>query len=253
MLLNQQGALTAYTNSIARVRLVADAAAGGFVSGTVNGVPLAADLQSPSIGKYQAVQSGPLTLALSIGGVPITTTPLTVGAGADYTLLVAGTSAAATVALLPDNNMPSTSTVNPVKMRLVNGLNNLAAPASLTAGGSLVASNIGFGAASAYTTLAADSTGTADIVISAATIQPFTILDQTLLSGGVYTVFLLGDTTVQNGTTARCGWIARPSRLPAGLGRVALTTGGPCPMRTSSSNQPTRTASPRCASPTRAS
>jgi hypothetical protein len=199
MLLEQQGALTSYANTLARVRLVADAANAGLVSATVNNVALAADQASPQIGGYQAISSGTLAMALSIGGTAVTTTPLTVDAGGDYTLLVAGTAAAPTIALLADNNTPSTSTSLPVKMRLVNGLNNLETPASTTAAGSLVASGVAFGSASAYDTLAANS-GTADILVNSAGATLFQLADQTLVSGGIYTVFLLGDSPLGTGS-----------------------------------------------------
>jgi hypothetical protein len=200
MLLDQQGSLVSYTNTLARVRLVADAANSGQVSATVNNVALAVDQISPQIGTYQSISSGALTMSLSIGGTAVTTTPLTVDAGGDYTLLVAGTAAAPTIALLADNNTPSTSTSLPVKMRLVNGLNNLDTPASLTASGSLVASGIAFGSASGYGTLAANS-GTADILVNSGGATQFSLADQTLVSGGIYTVFLLGDSTLGNASS----------------------------------------------------
>ena len=198
MLLDQQGALTSYANTLSRIRLVADAANAGQVSATVNDVALAVDQASPQIGGYQPISSGALTMALSIGGTAVTTTPLAVDAGGDYTLLVAGTAAAPTIALLADDNTPSTSTSVPVKMRLVNGLNNLDTPASLTAGGSLVAAGVAFGSASGYDTLAANS-GTADILVNSAGATLFGLADQALVSGGIYTVFLLGDSTLADG------------------------------------------------------
>jgi hypothetical protein len=58
-----------------------------------------------------------------------------------------------------------------------------------------------FGAASAYTNLAAND-GTADIFVSSGGATQFELVDQTLLSGGVYTMFLLGDESIIiNGTT----------------------------------------------------
>jgi hypothetical protein len=216
MLLNQQGALTPFTNSLARVRLVADAAGNGTVSATVNNVVLATDQHSPQVYDYQPITSGPLTLALSIDGTAVTTTPLTTAAGADYTLLVAGTPGAPTIALLPDDNTPSSSIAVPVKMRLVNGMNNLGVPASLTAAGTPVGTAIPFGAASTYQSLASND-GTADVQVTAAGSTLFDLPDQTLSSGGVYTVFLLGDLTVQPlaGSTMRLDRTAIPVLPPA--------------------------------------
>jgi hypothetical protein len=214
-LLTQQGPLTAYPNNLARVRLVADATAGGVVSATVNGVQVSPDLVSPAIAPaYQAVPSGQLTMSLSIDGTAVTTTPLTATAGADYTLLVAGNAGAATIALLPDNNTPSTSTSSPVKMRLVNGLNNSASTASLTAGSTQIAQAVAFGTASAYATLPANTTGTANITVKAGSPAAivFALPNETLDSGAVYTVFLLGD--AQQGSTAGSDMIT--DRQPSG-------------------------------------
>jgi hypothetical protein len=218
MLLTQQGSLTAYPNTLARVRLVADAAAAGTVTATINGTPLGADTVSPAIGNYVPIASGALTVSLLINDVAVTTTPLTAAAGADYTLLVAGTQGAATVALLPDSNLPSTSTANPVKMRLVNGLNNFGAPVSLNAAGTLVATGTTFGTASTYTTMPANTSGTAVLTVTGAGTTVFTLGAQTLLSGGVYTMFLVGDMGQDTGAQASTlsqDRVATPVSTPA--------------------------------------
>jgi hypothetical protein len=193
MVLEQQGALTAFTNTLARVRVISDAANGATVSATINNVVLASAQPSPNIGDYAAIPSGPLTMVLSIGTTAVTTTPLTATAGSDYTLLVASTAGAATVELLPDDNKPSTSTTVPVKMRLINGLNGIGSiTASATANGTSVASGIPFGAASSYKLLAS-SDGTATVLVNYGADAPLSFLNQTLQSGGIYTIFLIGD------------------------------------------------------------
>jgi hypothetical protein len=175
------------------VRVIADAVSHGEVHATVGSIVLANHQDSPAILQYHAVPSGTLDLALSIGGTAVTTRPLAATAGSDYTLLVAGTAAAATVAYLQDDNSPSTSVTTPVKMRLVNGLNGSgSSTASLTANSTSVASGIPFGEESDYVTLA-ESDGAADIQVNAGGRPMLTLPDQTLLSGGVYTVFLLGE------------------------------------------------------------
>jgi len=70
-LLDQQGALTSYPNSIARVRVIADAASSGSVSATINGVSLSGDAVSPSINSYVAVPSGAVTGTYEINDTPI--------------------------------------------------------------------------------------------------------------------------------------------------------------------------------------
>jgi Domain of unknown function (DUF4397) len=197
-LLDQQGAMTAYPNAISRIRLVADAAAAGTVGATVNGVPLAGELSSPSINPYVIVPSGALTGTITINGTDVTPAGLTATAGADYTLLVAGTIAAPTGTLLPDNNSPSTSTSFPVKIRFVNGLND-GPSAQLTANGTLVGSLTAFGAESAYTNVAA-ADATAEIKVTSGSNIEFDETLDTLAAGSVYTVFLLGDLADPVGT-----------------------------------------------------
>jgi hypothetical protein len=214
LVMNQQGTVTPFSNSLARVRLVADAAGGASVSATLNSIPLAVDAGSPTIGDYTAIPSGPLTMSLAISDVPVTTTPQTVTAGTDYTLLVAGTAGAATIALLQDDNTPSTSVSLPVKMRLVNGLNGSTGTASLTSTGTLVASGIAFGASSSYKTLAA-SDGLADVQAVGSGVT-FDLSTQTLLSGGVYTFFFIGDAaTSATGSALRTDNTPVPVQTPA--------------------------------------
>ena len=123
MLLDQQGTLTTYANTSARLRLVADAAGGGVVSASANGTTLGASYASPTVSAWRTVAAGDLALTLSIDGVAITRTGLAAAAGGDYTLLVAGSAGAPTINLLTDDDSAPTSTSLPVRMKFVNGLN----------------------------------------------------------------------------------------------------------------------------------
>lgn len=196
--LDQQGTFVASANSISRMRVVADAANQATVSATVNDVALSASATSPIVGDYQTIQipsTGALTAAIQIGGVDISGVSLPVAtAGTDYTLLVTGTVGAPTITLLTDDNTPSTSGTAPVKARFVNGLNGIGGTASSSVDGKLIGSGISFAAASAYTTIAA-STGTATVNVTANGVVIDPLLLQSFASSGVYTVFLLGDTT----------------------------------------------------------
>jgi len=192
LLLAQQGALTSYSNNSARVRLVADAANAKQVTATINGTDLGTET-SPTIGSYTAVTAGALTTTLTIDGTAVNGPSLTASAGGDYTLLVAGTVGSPTITLLTDNNVASTSTALPVTMRLVNGLNGVGGSATLTSNGVVIGGGgVAFGAASSYTNIAA-SAGAAELQVTAAGTIEWDVLSQTLSSGSVYTVFLLGD------------------------------------------------------------
>ena len=130
------------------------------------------------------------TVSATVDGVsasgftlPATTT------GKDYTLLVSGTKSNPVLTLIGDDNTPSTSTTQPVRARVINGVNGSTSTVSATANGSSLGS-AAFGAASSYVTLAA-TTGTATILPSIAT-TPTTLVNQTLASSGVYTIFIWG-------------------------------------------------------------
>src|ERR1019366_10752854 len=81
-------------------------------------------------------------------GPPVPAPGLTAPAGADLTLLVAGT-AASTPVLIADDNSVSTSTTNPVKLRLVNGMNGTN-PVILTDNYNNIGEAAAFGTSSGY-------------------------------------------------------------------------------------------------------
>lgn len=188
----QRAAVSAALNSAARVRLVADAASAATVSASLNGVSLGSAVTSPAVGTYRLVPAGALTSAVSIGAAALTDPGLSAVAGADLTLLVAGSAGAPTVVLLDDDNTPSPSTTLPVKLRFVNGLNGVAGGVTLTLDNIIVADSIGFGNASAPVQVAA-STALADFAASLGAVDYWTATAQTLGAGRVYSVFLLGD------------------------------------------------------------
>ena len=192
--LDQQGALTPFTNSISRVRVVADAAAGATVSATVNGISLSGDAVSPSINNYIAVPSGAVTGTYEINDTPISGVSLAaLAAGSDYTLFIGGTTAAPTVTLIQDNNTPSTSSSLPVEARVLNGVNGTnVGTVTANAGGKQIGSNVAFGAASAYTAIQS-FTGTATLTVTVGGVPQATQTDQTFTSGDVYTILVYGD------------------------------------------------------------
>ena len=192
LLLNQQGTLTSCANANVRLRLVADAASGGVVSASANGTLLGTSYASPTVSAWRTVSAGDLALTLSIDGVAITKTGLSVAAGGDYTLLVAGSAGAPTISLLADDDATPTSSTLPVRMKFVNGLNGGTGSAMLTASGVVVGDSVAFGAASADANIAA-SAAAADLQVTSAGTTLWEVSGQTLTSGSVYTVFLLGD------------------------------------------------------------
>lgn len=195
-LLQQQGALTPFANTIARVRVVAAAASSATVSATVNGVSLAGDAVSPTVDAYVAVPSGAVTGTYAINDTAINGVSLAnLVAGSDYTLFIGGTSAAPTVTLIPDTNTPSTSASLPVEARVLNGLTGVTGGSNtvtVNTMGKQVGSNVAFGAVSGYTPIAA-ATGTATISWSVGGVTQPSVLNQTFANGGVYTILVYGD------------------------------------------------------------
>jgi hypothetical protein len=194
LLLNQQGSLTAYANTSVRMRLAADAASSGVVSAAANGTTLGTSYSSPTVGSYKLVEAGELTMTVSINGTELAATGLSASAGTDVTLLVAGSVASPAITLLSDDNTPSTSSSKPVKIRLVNGLNGIGGAAMLTVDGDVIADSVDFGAASTPVNVPASSAAAALDITYAGT-SLWSASSQTLTSGKVYTMFLLGDSS----------------------------------------------------------
>ncbi len=190
LVLNQQGDLVQQLNSFTRLRVAAGATAAGIVGVTVNNVPLG-NFGSPDVGGYTAVPAGALSVTATIGGTAVAPTGLSAAPGADLTLLIAGSAAAPTVALLQDDNTPSTSSSKPVKIRLVNGFVG-SGTVTLSVDGSNVGSGAAYGTASSSAFVAA-SNQTARLKATGPAGQLSLTTGNTLTAGKVYSLFLLGD------------------------------------------------------------
>ncbi len=152
----------------------------------------ASTLVSPQLDSYAVVPSGALTTSVVVGGATVSVPNLTAAAGADYTLLAAGTAAAPQFFLLSDDNRLPVG--GKAKLRLVNGVNGVAGSLSLDADANLVAQNVAFGKNSTPTTLAIS--GSASLLqVTPAFAPALTLPALTLQSQGVYSVFVLGGTT----------------------------------------------------------
>lgn len=189
LLINQQGDVTSYASQLARVRVVADAADASGVAVTIGGTEVADTVLSPTIGDYVAVPAGASTPVVTIGGVAVTAASQTFTAGADYTILVAGTAGAATVSVLTDDNSPSTDDSTPVKLRLVHGVNGLDTPVSLYVNNSPVIAGVPFGAAGSASVTEYDSV---PLIAYSGTTTVWSLDSFTFVAQHNYTVFLLG-------------------------------------------------------------
>ena len=190
--LDQQGAYTAYANTITRLRVVADAANTAPVTVVLNGVTLTSGAPSPSVGDYTTVAVGALAPTITIGsGTAAGFTLAPAVAGNDYTLLVSGTAGAPAATLISDSNTPSTSTTLTVKARVINGLNLTNGSVSATIDSKLIGT-AAFATASSYTNFL-PSTGTSTVHATTTGTNPADLINQTFSAGNVYTVFVYGD------------------------------------------------------------
>jgi Domain of unknown function (DUF4397) len=191
LLLVQQSDITRLDNVQARVRVAAGVSSGGTVSVKLNGTSFLSNFSAQAVGNYSLVSAGSPSVEVTVKGATVSTVPFTLAAGGDYTLLVRGTPAAAFANWIPDDNhLPSDATQ--AKLRLLNGVAEVVAPLAMTVDLVPVADSVAGGTASAYAVVP-PSTTAAMSVTAAGLSKPLTsLITQTLVAGGTYTVFVLG-------------------------------------------------------------
>lgn len=195
LLLNQQGDAVSAANTQARVRVVAGVSSNAAVAASLSGTTLMASTIAPALNDYALVTAGSATPVVTVNGTAVgfATTPSFL-AGGDYTLLVYGAPGTASAAVVADDNtLPSDSTK--AKLRLVNGQGG-----SLTLKLGLVvkASDIAAGAGSDYALVDATTTGSIQVTSADAQLN-FSASTLTLTANGVYTFFMLGNTSAPVG------------------------------------------------------
>ncbi|MGY4830354.1 DUF4397 domain-containing protein [Sphaerotilaceae bacterium SBD11-9] len=202
LLVDQAGTPAAYKNLSARIRLMAGTTANGTVSASLNGVTLATGLRSPTLGAYTLVPAGALSSSVTVDGSPLATSGLTAAPGADLTLMVLGTPAAAQATLLADDNKPPlTSTY--AKLRLVHGVNGLASAITLSADYSAIATDVLFANASTGVQIPAGTSYRLEANSPLSATPLYLATEVALQATHVYTAFLLGDATAPLGVLRR--------------------------------------------------
>jgi hypothetical protein len=147
MYLVQQGALGKYENTKARVRGAVAIANGTAVTLNVGQAGLLTSAAVGTLGNYGLVDSGSASVSLAVDGAAVSALNQTLAAGGDYTLLVWSNAGGYQATLISDDNhVPASS--GKVKIRLLNGLSGLAAPATLAVNFSPLAEAIAVGQAS---------------------------------------------------------------------------------------------------------
>jgi hypothetical protein len=197
LIVNQQGAVAAQQNTNARIRIAANTTT-DLTSATAANLSLLGGVSpfNSGVGSYVLVPAGSTPLALSSGaGIGSCSSPVTTLHGQDLTLLVT----AATCTVLTDDNTRPVGTL--AKLRLVNGVNG-GSSISLEDNSVLIASAVALGGASNPTTNGNQgiiSTGSLSNLTVSPTTPAFSALNVALVSGGVYSLFMLGSSSAATG------------------------------------------------------
>ncbi len=191
LVLQQEGALTAFAGTQARVRVASGLEDGGAVTAVVESATPINAVAGPAVSDYVLVPGGSQIFTVGVDGATRVSSQYPFASGHDYTLLVRGPAAAPlAVWLTDDNRLPATAAK--AKLRVVHGLGGSTGALSMTADGLPVASGVAAGAASAYTEVAPGTTVALSVSADGVPTPIFNAADRVLAAGGVYTVFMLG-------------------------------------------------------------
>lgn len=139
-------------------------------------------------------------VVVNVAGTAVNTSGIVLAGGSDVSLLVYGNSATATATAtaIVDNNFPPTVGTN-VKMRLLNGLTGTPMGLTLNADFALRADNVMPGTASVPALAAANSAMRIEVTSSVSQQSLYLQSALNIAGGGVYTMFMLGDSTAPIG------------------------------------------------------
>jgi len=199
VLLPQQGSITKFANTKARVRGAVGIANGTQVTLRVGGASLLNNNAVGVVGAYAQVDAGSAAVALGVNGVGVTVPNQTLTAGGEYTLLVWNNADGTQTTLISDDNRLPSSTAK-AKVRIINGLSALDVPVTLFVNFFPELENIPLGQASAFAEVD-DGTDYQLDVSNADTADPLlTKTEVTLLASGVYTLFMSSSGGTVSGT-----------------------------------------------------
>lgn len=199
LVLPQQGSITKFANTKARMRGAVGISNGTQVTLRVGGTSLLNNNAVGVVGAYAQVEAGSATVALGVNGVGVTVPDQTLAAGGDYTLLVWNNADGTQTTLISDDNrLPSSS--SKAKVRILNGLSALNVPVTMFVNFFPEVENIALGQASAFAEVD-DGTDYQLDVSNADTADPLlTKTEVTLQASGVYTLFMSSSGGTISGT-----------------------------------------------------
>ncbi|MGH8235448.1 MAG: DUF4397 domain-containing protein [Steroidobacteraceae bacterium] len=197
LLLPQQGSLTKFANTQARIRGVAGTTSGPVVMrvggvGVLNGAV-------GVVGNYAQVEAGSVAVSLTVNGVGVAVPNQTLVAGGEYTLLAwSNADGTQTTLIGDDNRLPTAS--SKAKIRLLNGLSTLNAPITLSVNFAPIAEAIALGQASVFSEIHDGSDYQLDVTDTVTAANLLTKTSVTLQSASVYTLFMSTNGATVSGT-----------------------------------------------------
>ncbi|MBV8500156.1 MAG: DUF4397 domain-containing protein [Paucibacter sp.] len=197
----QTAAVSAYSANNARVRVIDSVVGAPGVNtalvSTRSGTTLLNSGSAAPVGYYYIVPATNDAINLTLNGVPMAAQTPALSAGSDYTVLVWGTASAPQVSIISDDNrLPLAGYA---KIRLLNGAaDGLTESMQLDYGA--IATNVAPGTASTPAQIVAGSGTSSFLEVKSSNAvtdifsqSPFNVQNQ-----GVYTVYMLGNSTVAN-------------------------------------------------------
>jgi len=203
LVLPQQSSLTAYENTKARVRGAVGIANGSAVTATAGGAGLFTSATLGVIGsRYVQVDAGSMATSVTVDGNAVSVPDDVLVPGGDYTLLIWNDATGTQTTWISDDNRLPASTTS-VKIRLLNGMSGLGAPATLAVDYSPTAEDVALGEASAATELDSSSNYEVDVTDANTGQNLLSLAGVSLQGPGVYTMFVAGGGGVAVSATLR--------------------------------------------------
>ena len=195
--LPQQGSLTKFANTKARIRGAAGTTSGPVVM-RIGGVSVLSGAVGV-VGNYAQVEAGSVPVILTVNGASVPVPNQTLVAGGEYTLLAwTNADGVQTTLIADDNRLPTAS--GKAKIRVLNGLSALDVPITLAVDFSPIAEGIALGQASPFTELDNGSDYQFDVTNTDTAVSLLTKTSVTLQSAAVYTLFMSANGTTVSGT-----------------------------------------------------
>lgn len=192
-LLPQQGSLTTYNTTQARVRGAVGIANGTAVNVTVSGANILTNATVGVIGgTYTLVNAGSLPFTLNVDGTAVTVPNQTLAAGGDYTFLVWSNSSGTQTTLIADDNTLPASLASKSRVRMLNGMSGLGDPLTLLVNFQTGATGVTLGTASTLAQFASGTNNEVDVIDTTTSATLLTKTTLTLDAAGVYTMFMAG-------------------------------------------------------------